>query len=101
MTLARMLCDARSDLTNVNQYCGDTIFTQSFGIDQLLFGKFCVIHIVMPCATLAFNVLRVIGQEVIARAHLTPIKNEGATLALENSFAEHRLLRRWCHQPRP
>lgn len=44
------------------------------GVEQLPSGKFCVNQIVMLCATLAFNVLRVIGQEVIARAHLAPIK---------------------------
>ena len=35
MTLTGILCDGRSDFTNVNQYFGDTVFAQSFGIDQL------------------------------------------------------------------
>jgi len=44
------------------------------GVEQLPSGKFCVNQIVMLCAMLAFNVLRTIGQEVIARATLAPIK---------------------------
>lgn len=44
------------------------------GVEQLPSGKFCVNQIVMLCAMLAFNVLRSIGQEVIARAHLAPIR---------------------------
>jgi hypothetical protein len=44
------------------------------GVEQLPSGKFCVNQIVMLCAMLAFNVLRTIGQEVIARAPLAPIK---------------------------
>lgn len=35
MTMTGMLCDGRSDFTNVKQYAGDTVFAQSFGIDQL------------------------------------------------------------------
>jgi len=44
------------------------------GVEQLPSGKFCVNQIVMLCAMLAFNTLRTIGQEVIARAPLAPIK---------------------------
>jgi len=44
------------------------------GVEQLPSGKFCVNQIVMLCAMLAFNVLRTIGQEVIARKALAPIK---------------------------
>lgn len=44
------------------------------GVEQLPSGKFCVNQIVMLCAMLAFNVLRTIGQEVVARADLAPIK---------------------------
>jgi hypothetical protein len=44
------------------------------GVEQLPSGKFCVNQIVLLCAMLAFNVLRSIGQEVIARAHLAPIR---------------------------
>ena len=35
MTMTGMLCDGRSDFTNVKQYFADTVFAQSFGIDQL------------------------------------------------------------------
>jgi len=44
------------------------------GVEQLPSGKFCVNLIVLLCAMLAFNILRTIGQEVIARADLAPIK---------------------------
>ena len=44
------------------------------GIEQLPSGKFCVNKIVMLCGMLAFNLLRTVGQEVIARAHLAPTK---------------------------
>ena len=30
LTMTGMLCDGRSDFTNVNQYFEDTVFTQSF-----------------------------------------------------------------------
>lgn len=43
-------------------------------IEQLPSGKLCVNRIVLLCGMLAFNLLRTIGQEVIARAHLAPIK---------------------------
>lgn len=44
------------------------------GVEQLPSGKFCVNKIVMLCAMIAFNVLRRLGQEVIARADLAPVK---------------------------
>jgi hypothetical protein len=44
------------------------------GVEQLPSGKFCVNQIVMLCAMIAFNTLRVIGQEVVARAEMAPIK---------------------------
>ena len=44
------------------------------GVEQLPSGKFCVNQIVMLCAMLAFNTLRAIGQEAVARAPLAPIK---------------------------
>lgn len=44
------------------------------GVEQLPSGKFCVNQIVLLCAMLAFNILRTVGQEVIARAHLAPIQ---------------------------
>lgn len=43
-------------------------------IEQLPSGKFCVNKIVMLCGMLAFNLLRTIGQEVIARAGRAPVK---------------------------
>jgi hypothetical protein len=44
------------------------------GVEQLPSGKFCVNKIVMLCAMLAFNLLRTIGEEIIARGHLSPVK---------------------------
>lgn len=43
-------------------------------IEQLPSGKLCVNRIVLLCGMLAFNLLRMIGQEVIVRAHLAPVK---------------------------
>ena len=43
-------------------------------IEQLPSGKFCVNRIVLLCGMLAFNLLRRLGQEVIRRAHLAPVK---------------------------
>ena len=43
-------------------------------IERLPSGKFVVNKIVLLCAMLAFNLLRCIGQEVIKRAALAPIK---------------------------
>ena len=43
-------------------------------IEQLPSGKLCVNRIVLLCGMLAFNLLRILGQEVIARAHLAPMK---------------------------
>lgn len=44
------------------------------GVEQLPSGKFCVNEIVMLCAMLAFNTLRVIGQEAVARAKIAPVR---------------------------
>ena len=44
------------------------------GVEQLPSGKFCVNQLVLLCAMVSFNALRTIGQEVIQRAHLAPIK---------------------------
>ena len=35
LTMTGLLCNGRSDFTNVNQYFEDTVFTQSFGIENL------------------------------------------------------------------
>lgn len=43
-------------------------------VEQLPSGKFAVNKLVMLCAMIAFNLLRTIGQEVIKRSHLAPIK---------------------------
>lgn len=43
-------------------------------IEQLPSGKLCVNSIVLLCGMLAFNLLRTLGQEVIARADLAPVK---------------------------
>ena len=43
-------------------------------IEQLPSGKLCVNRIVLLCGMLAFNLLRTLGQEVIARADLAPVK---------------------------
>lgn len=43
-------------------------------VERLPSGKLCVNKIVLLCAMVAFNVLRSIGQEVIARSELAPIK---------------------------
>ena len=43
-------------------------------IEQLPSGKLCVNRIVLLCGMLAFNLLRTIGQEVIVRADLAPVK---------------------------
>jgi len=43
-------------------------------IEQLPSGKFCVNKIVLLCGMLAFNLLRALGQEAIARSHLAPVK---------------------------
>ncbi len=43
-------------------------------VEQLPSGKFAVNKLVMLCAMIAFNLLRTIGQEVIKRAHLAPVK---------------------------
>jgi len=43
-------------------------------IEQLPSGKLCVNRIVLLCGMLAFNLLRTLGQEVIARSHLAPVK---------------------------
>ena len=43
-------------------------------VEQLPSGKFAVNQLVMLCAMIAFNLLRTIGQEVIKRAHLAPVK---------------------------
>jgi len=43
-------------------------------IEQLPSGKFCVNKIVLLCGMLAFNLLRMLGQEVITRSHLAPVK---------------------------
>lgn len=42
-------------------------------IEQLPSGKLCVNSIVLLCGMLAFNLLRTLGQEVIARADLAPV----------------------------
>ena len=42
--------------------------------EQLPSSKLCVNKIVLLCGMLAFNVLRTLGQEVLARAHLAPVK---------------------------
>lgn len=44
------------------------------GVEQLPSGKFCVNQIVMLCAMLAFNTLRVIGQQAVARAKMAPVR---------------------------
>ena len=44
------------------------------GVEHLPSGKFCVNQIVMLCAMLAFNTLRVIGQQAVARAKIAPIR---------------------------
>jgi len=43
-------------------------------IEQLPSGKLCVNKVVLLCGMLAFNLLRTLGQEVIARSHLAPVK---------------------------
>ena len=43
-------------------------------IEQLPSGKLCVNRIVLLCGMLAFNLLRTLGQEVIVRADLAPVK---------------------------
>jgi hypothetical protein len=43
-------------------------------IEQLPSGKLCVNQIVLLCGRLAFNLLRTLGQEVIVRADLAPVK---------------------------
>jgi len=43
-------------------------------IEQLPSGKLCVNRIVLLCGMLAFNLLRTLGQEVIVRSHLAPVK---------------------------
>mgnify|MGYP006431512211 FL=1 len=35
MTMTGILCDGRSDFTNVNLYDGDTVFSHAFGISDL------------------------------------------------------------------
>lgn len=42
-------------------------------IEQLPSGKFCVNKIVMLCGMIAFNLLRTLGQEVLARTQLAPM----------------------------
>ena len=44
------------------------------GVEQLPSGKFCVNRIVLLCAMLAFNLLRALGEEVVGRPHLAPVK---------------------------
>lgn len=44
------------------------------GVEQLPSGKFCVNRIVMLCAMIAFNTLRVIGQAAVARAKMAPVR---------------------------
>ena len=43
-------------------------------VEQLPSGKLAVNKVVMSCAMIAFNLLRTIGQEVVKRAHLAPVK---------------------------
>lgn len=43
-------------------------------IEQLPSGKLCVNKIVLLCGMLAFNLLRTLGQEVLVRTHLAPVK---------------------------
>ena len=43
-------------------------------VEQLPSGKFAINQLIMLCAMIAFNLLRTIGQEVIQRAHLAPVK---------------------------
>ena len=43
-------------------------------VERLPSGKLCVNKIVLLCAMVAFNVLRTIGQEVIERRELAPVK---------------------------
>ena len=43
-------------------------------IEQLPSGKLCVNRIVLLCGMLAFNLLRTLGQEVIVRVDLAPVK---------------------------
>ena len=44
------------------------------GVGQLPSGKFCVNQIVMLSAVIAFNTLRVIEQQAIARAKMAPVR---------------------------
>ena len=43
-------------------------------VEQLPSGKFCINQIILSCAMIAFNMLRMIGQQVIVRPHLAPVK---------------------------
>ena len=43
-------------------------------VERLPSGKFCVNELIMSCAMIAFNLLRTVGQEVINRADLAPVK---------------------------
>ena len=51
-----------------------TVNKSDLDIEQLPSGKLCVNRIVLLCGMLAFNLLRTIGQEVIVRADLAPVK---------------------------
>ena len=43
-------------------------------VEQLPSGKFGVNTLILFCAMISFNLLRTIGQQVVARAHLAPVK---------------------------
>ena len=69
---ASHVCSLYHDHGSSEQF--DSELKSDLGIEQLPSGKLCVNRIVLLCGMLAFNLLRMLGQEVIVRADLAPVK---------------------------
>ncbi len=69
---AQTVIDLYHDHGTSEQYHSE--LKSDLDIERLPSGKFCVNAIVLLCGMIAFNTLRTLGQEVIARANLSPIK---------------------------
>ena len=85
-----LLCNARNDFNDIDLYRNDEVIelyhahgtSEQFhselktemDVERLPSGKLCVNKIILLCAMAAYNVLRALGQAVIQRAALAPIK---------------------------
>ena len=71
---AREIIDLYHDHGTSEQFHSE--FKSDLDIERLPSDKLCVNKIVLLCGMLAFNLLRSVGQEVVKRAQLAPVKIE-------------------------